>query len=92
MGTSVTHMDSTEYAAAVAANVKAAIDQANRSVLSVSRQAGIPQTTLDHRLKSNGFSPFSVAELKAIADVLGRSASDLTTVYVATTASERIPA
>lgn len=82
-------MDSTQYAAAVAANVEKAIEAAGRSVLSVALETGIPRTTLDRRLRSNGFSPFSVTELKLIADLLGTTARELTTVYVA---AEAVPA
>lgn len=76
-------MDSTSYAAAVAANVDQAIKAAGLSVLKLAQATGIPRTTLDRRLRSNGFSPFSVAELKAIADEVGTTASVLATVYAA---------
>jgi DNA-binding phage protein len=82
-------MDSTQYAAAVAANVEKSIAAAGRSVLSVALETGIPRTTLDRRLRSNGVSPFSVTELKLIADLLGTTARDLTTVYAD---SQAIPA
>ncbi len=84
-------MDSTQYAAAVAANVETAINQATprRSVQSIVLETGIPRTTLDRRLRSNGHSPFSVAELKLIADVLGTTANALSTVYES---AESVPA
>lgn len=87
----VAHMDSTGYAAAVADNVHRAIAGRSRSVLSVAEATGIPRTTLDRRLRSGGASPFSVSELKAIADELGITVRDLTTVY-ADQAPQAVPA
>lgn len=74
MGTSVTHMDSTTYAATVAANIRKAIKASGRSVLSVAEATGIAQSTLDRRFKSNGASPFTVLEVHAIAKELGTTA------------------
>ncbi|MHB1063567.1 MAG: helix-turn-helix domain-containing protein [Georgenia sp.] len=76
-------MDSTQYAAAVADNVSGAIDTAGKSHLSLAQETGIPRTTLDRRLRSNGASAFSVSELKDIANVLGIKVASLTTVYEA---------
>lgn len=90
-GSSVAHMDSTQYAAAVARNVDEALRRANRSVLATAAATGIPRTTLDRRLRSSGGSPFSVAELKALADFTGTTVRDLATVYEPVDA-ERIPA
>ena len=81
MGSSVFHMDSTTYAAAVAAKIRTAIEEKGISVLSVATSTGIPRTTLDRRFKSDGAAPFTVREIKKIANILGISASELTTVY-----------
>lgn len=82
-------MDSTTYAAEVAANIQNQIKAAGLSVLSVAQATGIPYTTLTRRLASNGLAPFTVREVKVIADHLGTSASDLLTVYVT---AEKVPA
>jgi uncharacterized protein (DUF302 family) len=76
-------MDSTSYAAQVAANIEKAIGDAGLSVLGIERETGIPRSTLQRRFKSNGLSPFSVAEVKAIANATGTTAAALTTVYAA---------
>ncbi len=89
MGSSVFHMDSTAYAAAVAANIKTAIEKKGISVLSVATDTGIPRTTLDRRFKSDGAAPFTVREIKKIANLLGVSAVELTTVYEV---AEKVPA
>ncbi|RZS61653.1 hypothetical protein EV386_1963 [Xylanimonas ulmi] len=81
LGITVAHMDSTSYAAAVAANVERAILGAGLTVPGVARVTGIPRTTFARRLASDGFSPFSVAEVKAIANAVGTTAAALTTVY-----------
>ena len=89
MGSSVFHMDSTTYAAAVAAKIRTAIEEKGISVLSVATSTGIPRTTLDRRFKSDGAAPFTVREIKKIANILGISASELTTVYEI---AEKVPA
>lgn len=75
-------MDSTQYAAAVAAKIDRAIREAGESRHSVAVKAGLADQTLYRRFASEGGSPFSVREIKRIADVLGTTAHDLTTVYV----------
>lgn len=80
-------MDSTTYAARVAANIETAISAAGRSVVSVSAATGIPRSTLDRRIRSQGGSPFSVREVKAIADELGITAASLLVIEVATAAA-----
>lgn len=77
-------MDSTEYAAAVAANVDAAIRDGDKSVLSIAAKTGIPRTTLDRRLRSGGLSPFTVSEVKAIATALDITAASLLVVRIDT--------
>ena len=89
MGSSVFHVDSTTYAAAVAAKIRTAIEEKGISVLSVATSTGIPRTTLDRRFKSDGAAPFTVREIKKIANILGISASELTTVYEI---AEKVPA
>lgn len=79
----VAHMDSTTYAAAVAQTVERAIRQAGMTIAGVAAATGIPRTTLDRRLRSGGLSALSVSEVKAIADVLGVSAASLLTITVA---------
>ena len=66
-------MDSLTARTAMA--VEAAIDAAGQSQLGVSDATGIPRTTLIRRLR--GLSPFTIAELEAIAEVLGVTVSDL---------------
>ena len=75
-------MDSTEYAAAVAAKVEKAMRQAGESHASLAAKTGIPRTTLQRRLTSGGVHPFNVRELRDIAQALGTTASELATVYV----------
>lgn len=70
-------MDSATYSALVAENVENAIEAAGRSVLSIAESTGIPRSTLDRRLKSNGGSAFSVREVKAIAIELEVTAAEL---------------
>lgn len=74
-------MDSTEYAAEVAAKVEKAIADAGESVASIALKTGIPRSTLQRRFNSHGTSPFSVRELRDIAVATGTSASELATVY-----------
>lgn len=74
-------MDSTDYAAAVAANIATAAERAGISVSALATTTAIPYSTLQRRLTSNGLSSFSVREIKAIADALGTTARDLITVY-----------
>lgn len=81
MGIYSAYMDSMQYAAAVADNVSRAIEASGKSHLSLAQETGIPRTTLDRRLRSSGGSPFSVSELKDIADVLRVDVASLTTVY-----------
>ena len=83
MGSTVAYMDSTEFAAAVAANVDLAIKRAGKTVLSIASETGIPRTTLERRLRSAGLSPFTVTEIKAIGIALSIPARDLVTVTVA---------
>lgn len=59
---------------AVAAAVRQAIEDAGETQLGVAEKTGIPRTTLMRRL--GGHSPFTVAELAAIADALGRRIPD----------------
>lgn len=89
LGSMVACMDSNSFARAVAENVEKAIDRSGLSLLAAAKKAGIPYTTLDRRIKSGGLSPFTVREVKAIADALGRTANDLLTVYVTV---EKVPA
>ena len=76
-------MEPTDYAAAVAAKIEHLILDKGYTVKSFADESGIPYTTLNRRLKSEGRSPFSVLELKVIADKLGVTAKDLSTVYYA---------
>jgi len=62
--------------ATVAARVRDAIDSAGITHVGLSESTGIPRTTLIRRL--NGFAPFTLEELEAVAHVLGTSVSDLT--------------
>lgn len=55
--------------------VRAAINDSVGSVRAAAIQAGIPYTTLDRRLRGDG-SDFTVAELRKLATVTGRSYSD----------------
>ena len=73
-------MDSTDFAAAVAANISEASASAGMSVSALAVATLIPYSTLQRRLSSNGLSPVSVSELKAIADALGVTAASLATV------------
>ena len=82
-------MDSTTYAATVAANIKTEMNNKGRSVLSVAEATGIPRSTLLRRFNSEGMSAFTVREIKAIADDLGTTALALATVY---TQAEKVPA
>jgi hypothetical protein len=66
------HMDSVSRA--VAGAVAEAIAANGHTQLSVSEATGIPRTTLLRRL--GGVTPFTVAELAAIADFLGMAAAD----------------
>lgn len=62
-------MDINRYAKAVAHATYAAMVAGGETQLGLSEKTGIPRTTLARRLA--GSSPFTVAELAAIADVLG---------------------
>lgn len=81
LGNTVVHMDSNEYAAAVAANIAHAIKEAGLSRNAVAVRSGISNQTLTRRFASNGGSPFTVREVKRIAEILGTTAADLLTVY-----------
>ena len=59
----------------VAANVRRAISDKGETQLSVSESTGIPRTTLIRRL--DGVNPFTVAELRSIATMLGVRVRDL---------------
>lgn len=59
----------------VAKNVTAAIDSAGQTQVSISEATGIPRTTLIRRLA--GHSPFTIAELGRIAEVLDVEVDDL---------------
>lgn len=74
-------MDSTEYAAAVANQIREAIDSVGETQVSISEKTGIPRTTLQRRLVGDGIHPFTMREVKEIALVLGTTAKDLATVY-----------
>jgi transcriptional regulator with XRE-family HTH domain len=80
MGFNVAHMDSTTYAAQVADNIRQAIAGHGVTIREAAERAGIPSTTMNRRLASHGGSPFTIREVKALADVLGVSASSLTVV------------
>jgi transcriptional regulator with XRE-family HTH domain len=67
----VVRMETTTYAAQVAKAVTAAIEAAGQTQLGISEATSIPRTTLIRRL--SGATPFTVAELDAIADALGVS-------------------
>lgn len=70
MGTTVLYMDTPEqHARRVAAVVKRALDDAGVPQREASARTGIPMTTLVRRL--GGSSPFKVAEVAALADVIG---------------------
>lgn len=73
-------MDSTTYAAEVADNIRRAIAAHGESIADVAYKSGIPTTTMHRRLASNGGSPFSIREIKAIANTLDVTASSLTVV------------
>lgn len=81
MGSTVVSMDSTEYAAAVAAKVEHAMHAAHETQASLAEKTGIPRTTLQRRLTSHGIHPFNVRELRDVAKALGTTAAELTTVY-----------
>lgn len=81
MGIIVAVMDSTTYAASVAANVRRVIKERGLSVSEVASRASIPRVTLSRRLDG---SPFTVSELKSVADVLETTARDLATVEIST--------
>lgn len=63
------------YTTAVASVVTDRIDAAGKSHLRISEETGIPRTTLARRL--SGASPFTVAELSALAAALGTTPSAL---------------
>lgn len=64
--------------ARVAEAVRSRMTEQNVSQVSLSEATGIPRATLIRRLQ--GHSPFTVAELVAIANHLGVTASDLLAV------------
>lgn len=70
-------MDNPEYAQTVAHATFAAMVAGGETQLGLSVKTGIPRTTLARRL--SGSSPFTVAELAAIADVLGIPVASLVT-------------
>lgn len=76
----VFHMDSTTYAAQVADNIRQAISSHGSTIREAAERAGIPSTTMNRRLASHGESPFTIREVKALADALGVTASSLTVV------------
>lgn len=78
MGSKVAHMDSKK--AHMGITLKAAIDAAGQSVLSLSESTGIPRVTLGRKLKRP--EQLTVAELDLIAEALGIPASDLLAVDV----------
>lgn len=82
MGATVAHMDSNSYSVAVADNVRTALATAGLSIAALALQTGIARTTLTRRLAKVNPSPFTVNELKAIADVTGTTAQALATVVV----------
>ena len=82
MGITVVYMDSTGYAAAVAAKVEKAIDDAGETQVSISEKTGIPRTTLQRRLNSSGVHPFNMRELADIATALGVPAAELAAPYM----------
>lgn len=63
------------YAEAVAAAVRAAIEEAKTNTFQVATATGIARSTLERRLL--GVTPFTVRELKAIADHLGIPSASL---------------
>lgn len=71
-----------------AAAVSAAIEAAGQTQLGVSEATGIPRATLIRRLR--GLSPFTVAELEKIAEVLDTRVSIL--MGSAETTTEQVPA
>jgi transcriptional regulator with XRE-family HTH domain len=68
-------MDARPYPQIVAEAVKQAMTAANHTEASLSEASGIPRVTLRRRLL--GVTPFTVAELAAIAAALGVSVEDL---------------
>lgn len=85
VGSNVTRMDSNQYSAAIAAKIEKAIEASGETRHSVAQKSGVPYQTLNRRFASEGGSPFTVREVKRIADVLGISAHELTLVYVTET-------
>jgi len=61
-------MDTKNYANAVAKAVSEAIKAGGKTQVGISEKTGIPRATLARRL--SGLTPFTVAELAAIATVL----------------------
>ena len=68
-------MDTNETTKAVAEAVREHIAIAGETQLSIAEVTGIPRTTLMRRL--SGVTPFTVAELAAIASALGCTLGDL---------------
>lgn len=62
-------MDNESYDAAVADEVRRALEDAGASVRATALATGIPYTTLDRKLKG---APFQVRELRLIGKHLGR--------------------
>ena len=62
-------MDTNQYVNAVAQTTFKAMRAAGETQLGLSKKTGIPRTTLARRF--GGTSPFTVAELSAIATALG---------------------
>lgn len=67
----------TAFPAEVNAAVQAAIAASGMPTKELSRRSGISYTTLTRRLTSGGRSPFSVAEIGAIAAALRINPMDL---------------
>ncbi|MEA9983695.1 hypothetical protein [Subtercola sp. RTI3] len=70
-----------DYDEKVAANVKAAIEDTDRSVHGTAKESGIAYTTLDRKLK--GLAPFNVSELRRLSKVTGRPVVSFFPVEVA---------
>lgn len=77
-GITMSDVDIMKYSEIVARHVRDALDKAQKSVLTVSTETGIPRTTLMRRMRSPETSPFTVTELSAIASVTGVPVTDLT--------------
>lgn len=62
-------MDAPQTQMVVATHIAEAIRSAGETQMTIAQATGIPQATLSRRL--NGLTPFTVAEIGAIASVLG---------------------